>query len=135
MKGNDLAVSVDTYLLRLPFFLTATFGSCLAFRRSLAARLGSVGALDRVCSGNGRRASAQFGRTAGAFRRRIARTVIGLSRNRRSFNGWVCLKTLEISRGLRRVVNAEFPELIEVIHCVIHHILKRRIGRRRNNTG
>src|SRR5262245_55762664 len=135
MEGNDLAVSADTYPLRLPFFLTAAFGSCLAFRRSLAARPGSVGALARVCSGNGRRASAQFGRIAGAFRRRIARNVIGLSRNRRSFNGRVCLKTLEKSRSLRRVVNAEFPELIELLHCAINRILKCRIGRRRNYTG
>src|SRR5262249_60212892 len=101
-----------------------------ALRRGLAARLGSVGALARACSGNGRRASAQFGLTSGDIGRRSARTVIGLSRNRRSFNGWVGLKTLEISRSLRRVVNSEFPEVVELNPCIIHRIFKRPLGPR-----
>src|SRR4030095_15013880 len=121
-----------TYLLRLS--LTATFGSCIAFRRGLAARLGSVGGLARGCSGTGSRASAQFGRTSGDIGSCSARTVIGLSRNRRSFNGWVGLKALEIRRSLPSGVNSEFPEVIEVTHCFIHRIFKRRIGRRRNYT-
>src|SRR5262249_49871187 len=122
-----------TYLLGLS--LTAAFGSGIAIRRSLAARLGSVGGLARACSGDGRRASAQFGRTSGDIGRRSARTVIGLSRNRRPFNGWVGLKTLEISRSLRRGVNSEFPEVVELNHCIIHRIFNPPLGRRRNYPG
>src|SRR5215475_7134994 len=108
---------------------TVMIGSHAKYRRSPESARQAAAILSRATLSYSGKRFAQ-----GSFGDNLSTSPVpsGLSRNRRSFNGWVGLKTLEISRSLRRVVNSEFPEVVELTHCIIHHIFKRRIGRRRN---